>query len=145
MIEIVTAQERHIDDIMALERECIVPPWSEGSLLGEMERPDAFFALAVDDGRILGFCLLHRCADEAELYQIAVTAGDRRRGVAGMLLDAGLSWCRENSLVAVWLEVRKSNEAALSLYQKYGFTVEGRRKKYYVNPVEDAVLMALRL
>ncbi|NLA86564.1 MAG: ribosomal protein S18-alanine N-acetyltransferase, partial [Clostridiales bacterium] len=79
----------------------------------------------------------------AELYQIAVREDMRRRGVADSLMAAALAYCRENHIDSLYLEVRKSNEAAIRLYQKHGFKNAGRRKNYYSNPVEDAVVMSL--
>lgn len=145
MIEITQAREDGLETILSVEREAISPPWSEGALLSEIGHPDAFFAVAEEDGETLGFILLHRCADEAELYQIAVKSGARRRGIADALLKAGFTWCRQNHFAAVWLEVRKSNAPAIGLYRRAGFLSEGKRKNYYTDPVEDAVVMVLKL
>ena len=69
----------------------------------------------------------------------------RRRGAAGRLIDAALVWARGAGIKAVYLEVRKSNEAAISLYNKNGFRQVGTRKSYYESPNEDALVMAVEL
>ena len=143
---------------LAVEREAISPPWSEGALLGEIGREDGLFILAVeggcaaednecgaDCGAVVGFCILRRAADEAELYQLAVRDDCRRRGIGAALLETVLQSCRQHGAVSVYLEVRRSNGPAIHLYKKHGFKNEGRRKNYYSSPVEDAVIMTLDL
>jgi ribosomal-protein-alanine N-acetyltransferase len=91
---------------------------------------------------IIGFIILRRVADEGELLQIAVDRAFRRQGTADAMIGAALGWAKENAIKAVFLEVRKSNEAAIALYKKHGFKQAGRRKDYFTEPVEDAVIMA---
>ncbi|SHI04275.1 ribosomal-protein-alanine N-acetyltransferase [Sporobacter termitidis DSM 10068] len=148
MIRLIDAREELLPQVLGIEREAISPPWSEGALLNEIGREDGLFLLALEesaaaDNDIAGFCILRRAADEAELYQIAVRDDCRRRGVGGALLGAALEYCRLHRVVSVYLEVRRSNDAAIRLYKKYGFKNEGRRKNYYSSPVEDAVIMSL--
>jgi len=89
----------------------------------------------------LGFVILRRAGDEGELFQIAVDNAARRQGAADILMGAALDYASEKSLSSVFLEVRKSNEAAIGLYKKHGFEPVRRRKDYYSDPVEDAVIM----
>jgi len=95
------------------------------------------------DGAIVGFVILRRMVDEGELLQIAVDKAARRRGVADMLLSAALGYAEQNNLKSVYLEVRKSNAAAIALYEKHGFKPLRHRKNYYSNPTEDATVMLL--
>ncbi|GAC1635043.1 MAG: ribosomal protein S18-alanine N-acetyltransferase [Candidatus Acidiferrum sp.] len=83
-------------------------------------------------------------AKEMEILNLAVGPNWRRKGYASVLLQAALGECRERSFEAVFLEVRESNERALTFYQKHGFTRSGRRPRYYSNPEESAITMALR-
>jgi len=69
----------------------------------------------------------------------------RRRGIGEGLLEEILRRARNDGSPAVWLEVRESNRPALGLYEKHGFSETGRRRGYYAEPVEDAVLYELRL
>ena len=139
------AEEDDISRILEIEREAISPPWSHGGLLGEIYSNDTFFALAVMEKTVLGFVILRCSADESELYQIAVDASHRRRGIADMLMKAAMDHSRSCGQLAIYLEVRKSNEAAMNLYKKHGFKKTGQRKGYYTEPTEDAVIMSLEI
>lgn len=145
MIRIVEAAEEDMPKVLDIECASISPPWSEGALLGELGREDGLFVLAEEDNDIAGFCIVRYLADEAELYQIAVRPDRRRNGVGDHLMTAALDDCRKHGVLTVYLEVRRSNDAAIKLYKKYGFKTEGRRKNYYSSPVEDAVIMMLAL
>lgn len=143
MIRIVEAEEKHISAVLEIEQEAFSPAWMEGALLNQLGREDTLFTLAVREEEVLGFCVLQMIADEAEIYQIAVSAQSRRRGVADMLLEAAVAHAKKSGVIAIYLEVRKSNAPAISLYKKHGFKIEGRRKNYYSSPVEDAVVMSI--
>jgi ribosomal-protein-alanine N-acetyltransferase len=151
MIRIIEAEEKHLPSILQIERAAFQPPWTEGTLLCEVGREEAYFALAIGDGddaeadEVLGFCILHQVSDEAELYQIAVSEASRGRGIARQLMEEALTYAKSRGIVAVFLEVRKSNAPAVGLYKKFGYKVVGRRKNYYDNPLEDAFIMELKL
>ena len=136
------AIERDMPRIMEIEKDSISPPWSHGALLGEIYNEGTSFLLAFMDSAAVGFCILRCTGDEGELFQIAVAKSHRRRGFAGMLLESALLRARSSGVGTVYLEVRKSNTAAIALYKKYGFKKKGLRKKYYNDPEEDAVIMA---
>ena len=76
---------------------------------------------------------------------MVTAAGDRRRGIGSQLLKELIAIARERKLQTIFLEVRESNVAARALYCKFGFEESGRRKNYYANPTEDAVLYTLNL
>jgi len=94
---------------------------------------------------LAGFLVAKHLVPEWELENIVVAPSARRTGVATRLLEALLSAARVTHSEAVFLEVRESNSAAQALYQKIGFRGAGRRKSYYSNPLEDAVLYTLAL
>jgi [ribosomal protein S18]-alanine N-acetyltransferase len=79
-------------------------------------------------------------APEWELENIVVAPSARRQGLGNRLLNALLAAARETHSASVFLEVRESNSAARTLYEKAGFKQTGRRKSYYTDPLEDAVL-----
>ena len=160
-ISVLSAGETDIARIYEIEREAISPPWSREALLSEINREDSFFSVArgelvtcnpeaaaqgesARDLAVQGFVILRRMGDEGELLQIAVCKTARRCGIADILLDAALSHAEKCELKSVFLEVRKSNEAAISLYKKHGFKTVRLRKDYYNNPLEDAVVMVCR-
>jgi len=140
-MEIFSAGIEHMPQIVKIEQECISPPWTECSLAGELGSPDAFFAAAAENGEPVGFCIAKIAGDEAELYQIAVTASARRRGTALALMEAMFEWLSGRSISRVFLEVRKSNAPAIALYERCGFTELCERKNYYTAPVEDALIL----
>jgi ribosomal-protein-alanine acetyltransferase len=94
---------------------------------------------------ILGFLVALHLAPEWALENIVVAPSSRRQGLGKQLLQALLAIARETNSESVFLEVRESNAAARSLYEKAGFELTGRRKSYYKGPSEDAVLYRLKL
>jgi [ribosomal protein S18]-alanine N-acetyltransferase len=111
-------------------------------LLGETSSPPLATKPA---SRILGFLVAHHLPPDWELENIAIAPQERRKGLGKYLLEALLAAARRSNSVGVFLEVRESNTAARSFYQKVGFEQTGRRRSYYANPVEDAVLYRLTL
>jgi ribosomal-protein-alanine N-acetyltransferase len=93
--------------------------------------------------RILGFLVAHHLVPDWELENIVIAPQELRKGLGKQLLEGLLASARETRGACVFLEVRESNTAARALYQKAGFEQMGRRKCYYANPVEDAVLYRL--
>jgi len=86
-----------------------------------------------------GLLVAHHVAPEWELENIVVAADFRRNGIGKLLLDSLIAAARETNSQAVFLEVRESNAAARALYEECGFELNGRRKSYYSNPIEDAI------
>ena len=139
--EIVPMDRSHVPQVTALERECFSMPWSETMLEDSLYDSNASFIVAEDEeGNILGYAGLHAVLDEGYIDNIAVEEAARRHGVASALLDV---FCRfaEVNLAFLTLEVRKSNAAAIALYEKHGFQMAGLRKGFYQRPREDAVIM----
>ncbi|SRR6266496_2165409 len=89
---------------------------------------------------MLGFLVARRVASEWELENIVVTPSARRMGIGKRLVDALLTAATQSQSESMFLEVRESNLAARRLYEKLEFHETGRRKSYYNDPVEDAVL-----
>jgi ribosomal-protein-alanine N-acetyltransferase len=98
---------------------------------------------------VLGFVVVQSAGGNAELEAVAVKAEARRRGVARSLCGQAIAWSRKGNespgATEMHLEVRAGNAAALSFYQKLGFIEQGRRRGYYRDPEEDAVVMGLVL
>ena len=133
------------DDIVRmaeLEKICFSEPWSEQSLCSCCQNPEyIFFTAKYGDGRIAGYCSMRYVLDEAEICNIAVAPESRRKGAASALLSEMIKTARELGLKSIFLEVRTSNEAAIALYKKFGFTVSGLRRGFYEKPREDALIM----
>ncbi|MCI8590602.1 MAG: ribosomal protein S18-alanine N-acetyltransferase [Clostridiales bacterium] len=135
-ISIQPAKEEWINLIVSMENECFTDPWSERSLLEEIQKGRLF--CAVWQEKPIGYLVMWPVADEYEIASVAVHPCYRRQGVASLLLQYALS--QEGA--AYYLEVRESNASARALYAKYGFREYGRRKNYYHKPVEDAILLS---
>ncbi|MBO4831589.1 MAG: ribosomal protein S18-alanine N-acetyltransferase [Oscillospiraceae bacterium] len=141
MTVIRAAGSADVPEIAELERSCFSPPWSEKSLLDELGSPDAFFAVASDEDKILGFCIARFAGGEAELYRIAVREDARRRGTAALMMGSMIRWAEEQGAEKLFLEVRAGNGPAVGLYERSGFSVINIRKNYYSAPAEDALIM----
>lgn len=90
---------------------------------------------------ITGFLVGRRIASDLEILNLAVRPDARRRGTGTELLHQSFAWGKSFGAASALLEVRVSNLAALRFYQHHGFEVIGRRKQYYVSPVEDALVL----
>lgn len=102
-------------------------------------------ALVVEqDGNVVGFIVGRQVEDEWEIENIAVTGAARRRGLGSRLVGELLDLARSQGGKSVFLEVRESNGAARSLYEKWAFIEVGRRKAYYQNPPEDALVLKFK-
>ena len=99
------------------------------------------FLVVVEDDRVCGFIVGRGAAEEWEIENIAVSGDARRRGLGTRLMGEFLDRVRARGGTEVYLEVRESNHAARKLYEKWGFVETGRRKSYYQNPPEDAILL----
>ena len=96
-------------------------------------------------GELLGFAIVRIVAAEAELETIAIAPEQQRKGFGRRLLAGLLERLRAAQVTEVTLEVRCSNASAIALYKNAGFIQSGKRKSYYADPVEDALLMTLPL
>ena len=143
-IEIVPMERRHLDAAAELERLCFSQPWSRQGLEEELENPLAFFYVALLDGKTAGYAGMHCVAGEAYAANIAVFPECRRRGVGRALAQKLAESARSEGCSFLSLEARVSNESAVSLYRGLGFQEEGRRKRFYTSPQEDAVILTLR-
>lgn len=140
---IVPLEPRHIKDIARLEELCFSEPWSEEGIL-EAYRLGTRFFVAEADKKLIGYIGVKAVVDEGYITNIAVFPEFRRKGAARALLNKVFNFAEEKRLSFVSLEVRPSNAAAVSLYQKTGFKEEGRRKDFYRLPREDALIMTKR-
>jgi ribosomal-protein-alanine N-acetyltransferase len=116
--------------------------WSEKEheRLFDAQPPRRVALVCEEGGTAQGFLIGRIVDDEWEIENIVIAAEVRRRRFATKLLEAFLDQARAEAARAIFLEVRESNKAARSLYEKSGFREGGRRSRYYSQPVEDAVL-----
>ena len=134
--------ESHVSQVAELEKLCFNDPWSVNSIVYELTNPLSLWLVAEEDGAPLGYIMIALLGIEAEIYNVAVDPDARRQGLGRKLLRAAMHEAVNTGAETVFLEVRESNEPAKGLYASYGFIPVGKRKNYYTNPAEDAILMA---
>jgi ribosomal-protein-alanine N-acetyltransferase len=134
-----------VDEISELQSQTFTSPWSAQSLRWEIANTDVarLYVLRADDA-LIGFCACWVILDELHINSLAIDHAWRRQGFASRLLREVCRDAREGGATQATLEVRRSNTAALALYQRMGFTCEGVRKDYYQTPREDALVLWCR-
>lgn len=132
-----------LDEVAALEAESFTNPWSRDMLARELRNSDVarVYVLRRPDGHLLAFCGCWFVFDELHINTLAVKVEERRRGLATKLLRFVFAEAAAAGLNRATLEVRRSNEAALGLYERLGFEVQAIRPNYYSQPVEDALVL----
>ena len=130
-----------LESAIVLDALCLPRPWSETVWREELESPFGLYLVLEEAGVPLAQIGVRYVAEELHVTTLAVRPERRRRGYASALLEAALGAYPEAR--RVHLEVRPSNAPAISLYERLGFSVTGRRRRYYGD--EDALLMTLDL
>lgn len=138
--KIIPMTAEHVAGIKKVDDSCFESPWSLKAFESELENPIAFYFVAVKDDEVIGYCGYWWTFGEAQITNVAVSPEYRQKGIASALMDEMINHCREMDVFSITLEVRVSNNAAISMYEKYGFERVGLRPKYYNNK-EDALLM----
>lgn len=139
------AEQMDIDAIVRVENACFSTPWSIDAIKHEIcENKLADFMIACyEENNIIGYIGIWTLLDECQINKIAVMPEKRKIGIGKTILNHVIELTRDMGVKSWYLEVRESNTAAQALYRSAGFSSVGTRKNYYINPVEDAVLMSL--
>ena len=132
-----------IADVLAIEEAAFTNPWTRAMYLAELENRDVSFCFLARDvnRRAVGFCSFWRVLDELHINNLAVLPEFRGRGIASALLNFVLKNGAAMGARRATLEVRRSNDAARLLYERFGFSVGGIRPDYYSKPGEDALVL----
>lgn len=130
-----------VSQVAELEKLCFTLPWSEKSVAGELENPLALWLVAMEGDSLAGYVGSQTVMDETDMMNLAVAPQFRRQGVGEALVNALVASLKERGSLCLTLEVRDSNEAARALYAKLGFVEIGRRRGYYRDPREDALIL----
>lgn len=137
------APEDPLDDVAALEAASFTNPWSRDMLAREMSHSDVarVYTLRGRDDRLLAFCACWVIFDELHINTLAVEPTARRQGLATRLLRFVFADAVAAGVRRATLEVRRSNDAALALYDRLGFVVHAVRTAYYTQPEEDGLIL----
>lgn len=127
--------------IASIEEATFPDPWDYRSVMDLLTAEGSMCFTAIDSGRVIAYVIGRMIAPEGEIYRVAVSEEYRRRGIAYRLLDYAVKTSRGRGLESLFLEVRSQNIAAINLYRAYGFIEIARRKGYYRNPTDDAIVM----
>lgn len=131
-----------LDGILALDDVCFHRPWTRADYERELADPArCHIHVARTEGRLIAYCSFWRIFDEAHINNFAVHPDWRRRGIGRALLDHSLAAAAAAGAPKATLEVRRSNDAAIALYEHGGFVRAGQRRAYYTHPVEDAIIL----
>jgi ribosomal-protein-alanine N-acetyltransferase len=134
-------KSEHIPAILEIEAVSNSAPWSERSFQGELTNPQSIFLTALSDGQIVGYAGLWIVIDEGHITTVAVHPDCRRAGIGRRLTVEILQRGKEQGIECATLEVRASNDPAIKLYESLGFVQAARRKGYYPDNREDAIVM----
>ena len=122
-------------DLTEIEKACNLPSWGERQIT---------FG-AIEDNEIIGFISADYVLDECTIFNIGVLPQYRRKGLGKLLIDELICEAKKRDFAFITLEVRSENIPAYKLYEKAGFTLCGKRKGYYKNPDDDALIYTLNL
>lgn len=136
-------RDDELDEVAALEAASFTNPWTREMLARELSHSDVarVYGLRGPEGRLLAFCACWVVFDELHINTLAVSAERRREGLATRLLGFLFADAAAAGVSRATLEVRRSNEPALRLYERLGFSVKAVRTGYYTNPEEDGLVL----
>jgi ribosomal-protein-alanine N-acetyltransferase len=139
-----------VPDLVELERRSFSHPWSEANFREAVSDPSRVSTVVLREARggggerrtaLVAYCVYQVVADEMHILDLAVCAERQRQGLARWLLAFALDQARRRGAARAFLEVRRSNQPALALYQSLGFRVLAERRLYYRDPGEDALVL----
>jgi [ribosomal protein S18]-alanine N-acetyltransferase len=128
-----------LPQVVAIERRAFTSPWSLAMFVLELSKPSGICLAAEVEGELAGYTICSRYDTVWHVMNVAVDPDQRRRGIATALLERLLE--RVEPEAQLTLEVRRSNDGAIALYERFGFRSAGVRRRYYQDNGEDALVM----
>lgn len=132
-----------VDQVAEIEAECFSVPFTKEDISAYLKTDYWHFFVAKENDKILGYISLTLIIDECNICNVATRNTHRGLGIGSALIEKALSFVRRKGGKRLFLEVRESNKGAISLYEKFGFSVAGVSKNHYTKPLENALLMNL--
>lgn len=137
-------KESDLEEILEIEKKSFADPWSRKLFKETLSFPHSVnFVLRESTGALLGYINFYLIGEEAHMLNLAIHPDFRKKGVATHLLNYAIDFLKRSKAANFFLEVREGNRDAIALYRKFGFQMIGRRKRYYVETNEDALVMHL--
>jgi ribosomal-protein-alanine N-acetyltransferase len=140
-MQIIKMTNNDVEDVLKLEKLCFGEKWTSTPFASELERADCTYYVAKEGTKLTGYCGCWLILEELHITIMAVHPDYRRKKIGQKLLVKQLIEGLNNSAKWATLEVKASNIEAQKLYEKFGFTVKGRRKQYYQQDRQDALIM----
>jgi len=140
-LQIKPLTEEYVDQVCVLEEEAFSMPWHRESFLEMILNKDACYLIGLMEEEVVASCGLRNIVGDGEITNVVTKSSARGRGIGEQMLLKLLEEGTAMGVEAFTLEVRKSNDAAIHLYEKLGFVTEGVRKNFYEDPTEDALIM----
>ncbi len=141
-VELRALREDDLDAVEEIERASYPTPWSRSMFVTELAKPSSLCLGAYEErGALVGYLIVSRYVDAWHVMNVAVAPAHRRRGIASALLERLFALTSGDAQRGYTLEVRVSNAAAIRLYERLGFEQRGRRRGYYTDNREDALIM----
>ena len=130
-----------LPSVLSIERRSFPTPWSLAMFVLELSKPSGICLAATAEHGLTGYLVCSRYADVWHLMNVAVAPETRRQGIATVLMQRLFEQAGEDARFT--LEVRTSNDEAIAMYRRFGFRPAGRRRRYYHDNGEDALIMWL--
>lgn len=140
-VDIVLMTEQYLSAMAELEKLCFGPRWTMTNFKRELESPSVIYFCAIYEDQIVGYLGYWKILEEAHITSVAVHPEFQGYHIAHALLCTMLDQCLEQKINWITLEVKETNIRAQNLYEKFGFSVLGRRKNYYQADRKDALIM----
>jgi ribosomal-protein-alanine N-acetyltransferase len=130
-----------LPQVIAVERRAFPTPWSLAMFVLELSKPSGICLAALRADELVGYTICSRYDTVWHIMNVAVDPAVRRQGIATALLEELIARLDRDGTAQITLEVRPSNAAAIALYERFGFRSAGRRRRYYQDNGEDALVM----
>ncbi|MCR5792213.1 MAG: ribosomal protein S18-alanine N-acetyltransferase [Lachnospiraceae bacterium] len=140
-MEVRSMTHSDVAQVVAIERQIFSRPWKTDDFEDAIMKDVNIYLVALKEDELVGYVGLWGVAGEGQITNVAVSPQHRQEGIGALLMKEVEAKAKEMGIEEMTLEVRKSNLAAIRLYEKQGFVSEGIRPDFYVEPVEDAIIM----